>query len=106
MISVEASQGVSLLRSAEEEDGHDHEAERGTAMTMGPRMLMRDGHDHGDEEDAAVTMRPRMKTMPPTTLLSPHRTVMTPTSTASTTHVWLDPMNANQEMQNICAAFF
>ena len=34
LISVEASQGVSLLRSAEEEDGHDHEAEE-------------DSHDHG-----------------------------------------------------------
>ena len=74
LISVEASQGVSLLRSAEEEDGHD----------MRPRMPMR-------TKRTATTMMtrmqktPRMKTMPPTTLLSPHRTVMTPTSTASTT---------------------
>lgn len=52
---------------------------------MGPRMLMRTVTIHADEEDSRCDKRPRMKTMPPTTLLSPRRTVMTPTSTASTT---------------------
>ena len=70
MISVEASQGVSLLRSA--------------VMTMRLCMPMR------TKRRATSTMTrmqktPRMKTMPPTTLLSPHRTVMTAMSTASTT---------------------
>ena len=45
LISVEASQGVSLLRSAEEEESHDHEAVHADE----------DGHDHADEEDAAVS---------------------------------------------------
>ena len=54
LISVEASQGVSLLRSAEEEDGHDHEAAHADEDEE-------DSHDHDDadaedavhEEDAA-----------------------------------------------------
>lgn len=67
LISMEASQGVSLLRSAEEEDGHDHE----TAHADEDEEDGHDAHEHGEYDP----------------------------------HVWLDPMNAKQEMQNICEAF-
>lgn len=63
LISVEASQGVSLLRSADAEDSHDH------AVAAAPDG--HDAHEHGEYDP----------------------------------HVWLDPMNAKQEMQNICEAF-
>lgn len=84
LISVEASQGVSLLRSAEEEDGHDHADEEDAAVsnaaaheddaadhTVVAAPDGHDGHEHGEYDP----------------------------------HVWLDPMNAKQEMQNICEAF-
>ena len=67
LISVEASQGVSLLRSAEEEESHDHE----TVHADEDEEDGHDAHEHGEYDP----------------------------------HVWLDPMNAKQEMQNICAAF-
>lgn len=87
LISVEASQGVSLLRSAEEEDSHDHEAAHADEDEE-------DGHDHADEEDAAD-----------------HTVAAAPDGHDAhehgeyDPHVWLDPMNAKQEMQNICEAF-
>ena len=84
LISVEASQGVSLLRSAEEEDGHDHADEEDAAVSNAaaheddaadPTVVAapdgHDGHEHGEYDP----------------------------------HVWLDPMNVKQEMQNICEAF-
>ena len=74
LISVEASQGVSRLRSAEEEDGHDHEAaheDDAADHTVVAAPDGHDGHEHGEYDP----------------------------------HVWLDPMNAKQEMQNICEAF-
>ena len=67
LISVEASQGVSLLRSAEEEESHDHEAVHADEDEEDGH----DAHEHGEYDP----------------------------------HVWLDPMNAKQEMQNICEAF-
>lgn len=67
LISVEASQGVSLLRSAEEEESHDHEAVHADEDEEDSH----DAHEHGEYDP----------------------------------HVWLDPMNAKQEMQNICEAF-
>ena len=87
LISVEASQGVSLLRSAEEEDSHDHEAAHADEDEE-------DGHDHADEDDAAD-----------------HTVAAAPDGHDAhehgeyDPHVWLDPMNAKQEMQNICEAF-
>lgn len=72
LISVEASQGVSLLRSAEEEDGHDHEAAHADEDEEDSHEHAHDhAHEHGEYDP----------------------------------HVWLDPMNAKQEMQNICEAF-
>ena len=95
MISVEASQGVSLLRSAEEEESHDHEAahadedeedshdhEAAHADEEGE-----DGHDHEHEHDHE------------------HGHGHDHEHGEYDPHVWLDPMNAKQEMQNICAAF-
>lgn len=67
LISVEASQGVSLLRSAEEEESHDHE----TVHADEDEEDGHDAHEHGEYDP----------------------------------HVWLDPMNVKQEMQNICEAF-
>lgn len=95
LISVEASQGVSLLRSAEEEDGHDHEAAHADEDEE-------DSHDHDDadaedavhEEDAAD----RVVAVAPDGHDAHEHGEYDP-------HVWLDPMNAKQEMQNICAAF-
>lgn len=95
LISVEASQGVSLLRSAEEEDGHDHEAAHADEDEE-------DSHDHDDadaedavhEEDAAD----RVVAAAPDGHDAHEHGEYDP-------HVWLDPMNAKQEMQNICAAF-
>ena len=60
LISVEASQGVSLLRSAEEEESHDHEAvhadeDEEDSHDHGTAHADEDGHDHADEEDAAVS---------------------------------------------------
>ena len=90
LISVEASQGVSLLRSADEEDGHDHadahaaEDEENTAAS----------HEDADTEDAAdhaVAAEPDGHDAHEHGEYDPH--------------VWLDPMNAKQEMQNICEAF-
>ncbi len=77
LISVEASQGVSLLRSAEEEDGHDHEA----------------AHADEDEEDShdhvtRMQKTPCMKKMPQIAhevVAAAPDTDMTPTSTASMT---------------------
>lgn len=72
LISVEASQGVSLLRSAEEEDGHDHEAAHADEDEEDSHEHAYDhAHEHGEYDP----------------------------------HVWLDPMNAKQEMKNICEAF-
>ena len=72
MISVEASQGVSLLRSAEEEESHDHEAVHADEDEEDSHEHAHDhAHEHGEYDP----------------------------------HVWLDPMNAKQEMQNICEAF-
>ena len=72
LISVEASQGVSLLRSAEEEDGHDHEAAHADEDEEDSHEHAHDhAHEHGEYDP----------------------------------HVWLDPMNAKQEMKNICEAF-
>ena len=72
LISVEASQGVSLLRSAEEEESHDHEAVHADEDEEDSHEHAHDhAHDHGEYDP----------------------------------HVWLDPMNAKQEMQNICEAF-
>ena len=87
LISVEASQGVSLLRSAEEEDSHDHEAAHADEDEE-------DGHDHADEEDAAVS---NVAAAPDGHDAHEHGEY--------DPHVWLDPMNAKQEMQNICEAF-
>lgn len=95
LISVEASQGVSLLRSAEEEDGHDHEAAHADEDEE-------DSHDHDDadaedavhEEDAAD----RVVAAAPDGHDAHEHGEYDP-------HVWLDPMNAKQEMQNICEAF-
>lgn len=95
LISVEASQGVSLLRSAEEEDGHDHEAAHADEDEE-------DSHDHddADAEDAAHEDD-----------AADHTVVAAPDGHDAhehgeyDPHVWLDPMNAKQEMQNICAAF-
>lgn len=95
LISVEASQGVSLLRSAEEEDGHDHEAVHADEDEE-------DSHEHDDadaedavhEEDAAD----RVVAAAPDGHDAHEHGEYDP-------HVWLDPMNAKQEMQNICAAF-
>lgn len=94
LISVEASQGVSLLRSAEEEDGHDHEAAHADEDEE-------DSHDHDDadaedavhEEDAAD----RVVAAAPDGHDAHEHGEYDP-------HVWLDPMNAKQEMQNICEA--
>ena len=90
LISVEASQGVSLLRSAEEEDGHDHEAAHADEDEE-------DSHDHDDadaedavhEEDAAD----RVVAAAPDGHDAHEHGEYDP-------HVWLDPMNAKQEMQN------
>ena len=72
LISVEASQGVSLLRSAEEEESHDHEAVHADEDEEDSHEHAHDhAHEHGEYDP----------------------------------HVWLDPMNAKQEMQNICEAF-
>lgn len=72
LISVEASQGVSLLRSAEEEDGLDHEAAHADEDEEDSHEHAHDhAHEHGEYDP----------------------------------HVWLDPMNAKQEMKNICEAF-
>jgi zinc transport system substrate-binding protein len=95
LISVEASQGVSLLRSAEEEDGHDHEAAHADEDEE-------DSHDHDDadaedavhEEDAAD----RVVVAAPDGHDGHEHGEYDP-------HVWLDPMNVKQEMQNICEAF-
>ena len=95
LIPVEASQGVSLRRSAEEEDGHDHEAAHADEDEE-------DSHDHDDadaedavhEEDAAD----RVVAVAPDGHDAHEHGEYDP-------HVWLDPMNAKQEMQNICAAF-
>lgn len=95
LISVEASQGVSLLRSAEEEDGHDHEAAHADEDEE-------DSHDHDDadaedavhEEDAAD----RVVAAAPDGHDAHEHGEYDP-------HVWLDPMNAKQEMKNICEAF-
>lgn len=95
LISVEASQGVSLLRSAEEEDGHDHEAVHADEDEE-------DSHEHDDadaedavhEEDAAD----RVVAVAPDGHDAHEHGEYDP-------HVWLDPMNAKQEMQNICEAF-
>lgn len=95
LISVEASQGVSLLRSAEEEDGHDHEAVHADEDEE-------DSHEHDDadaedavhEEDAAD----RVVAAAPDGHDAHEHGEYDP-------HVWLDPMNAKQEMQNICEAF-
>lgn len=95
LISVEASQGVSLLRSAEEEDGHDHEAVHADEDEE-------DSHDHDDadaedavhEEDAAD----RVVAAAPDGHDAHEHGEYDP-------HVWLDPMNAKQEMQNICEVF-
>lgn len=95
LISVEASQGVSLLRSAEEEDSHDHEAAHADEDEE-------DSHDHDDadaedavhEEDAAD----RVVAAAPDGHDAHEHGEYDP-------HVWLDPMNAKQEMQNICEAF-
>ena len=84
LISVEASQGVSLLRSAEEEDSHDHADEEDTAV----------GNAAAHEDDAAdhdITAAPDGHGAHEHGEYDPH--------------VWLDPMNAKQEMQNICEAF-
>lgn len=83
LISVEASQGVSLLRSAEEEDeedSHDHDDA--------------DAEDAVHEEDAAD----RVVAAAPDGHDAHEHGEYDP-------HVWLDPMNAKQEMQNICEAF-
>ena len=60
LISVEASQGVSLLRSAEEEESHDHETvhadeDEEDSHDHGIAHADEDGHDHAGEEDAAVS---------------------------------------------------
>lgn len=105
LISVEASQGVSLLRSAEEEDGHDHEAEE-DSHDHGTAHADEDGHDHADEEDAAVSNAAAHEDD-----AADHTVVAAPDGHDAhehgeyDPHVWLDPMNAKQEMQNICAAF-
>ena len=93
---MEASQGVSLLRSAEKEDGHDHETAHADE----------DGHDHADEEDAAVSNAAAHEDD-----AADHTVVAAPDGHDAhehgeyDPHVWLDPMNAKQEMQNICEAF-
>ena len=95
LISVEASQGVSLLRSAEEEDGHDHEAAHADEDEE-------DSHDHenADAEDAVheEDAADRVVAAAPDGHDAHEHGEYDP-------HVWLDPMNAKQEMQNICAAF-
>ncbi|MBD9156459.1 MAG: ABC transporter substrate-binding protein [Lachnospiraceae bacterium] len=99
LISVEASQGVNLLRSAEEEDSHDHEAAHADEDEE-------DGHDHADEEDAAVSNVAAHEDD-----AADHTVAAAPDGHDAhehgeyDPHVWLDPMNAKQEMQNICAAF-
>ena len=95
MISVEASQGVSLLRSAEEEESHDHEAVHADENEEESHE-----HDDADAEDAAHEDD-----------AADHTVVAAPDGHDGhehgeyDPHVWLDPMNAKQEMQNICAAF-
>ena len=111
LISVEASQGVSLLRSAEEEDGHDHEAAHADeaeedSHDHGTAHADEDGHDHADEEDAAVSNAAAHEDD-----AADHTVVAAPDGHDGhehgeyDPHVWLDPMNAKQEMQNICEAF-
>lgn len=99
LISVEALQGVSLLRSAEEEDGHDHEAAHADEDEE-------DSHDHADEEDASVSNAAAHEDD-----TADHTVVAAPDGHDAhehgeyDPHVWLDPMNAKQEMQNIFEAF-
>ena len=99
LISVEASQGVSLLRSAEEEDGHDHEAAHADEDEE-------DSHDHADEEDASVSNAAAHEDD-----AADHTVAAAPDGHDAhehgeyDPHVWLDPMNAKQEMQNIFEAF-
>mgnify|MGYP000009367324 FL=1 len=111
LISVEASQGVSLLRSAEEEESHDHEAvhadeDEEESHDHGTAHADEDGHDHADEEDAAVSNAAAYEDD-----AADHTVVAAPDGHDAhehgeyDPHVWLDPMNAKQEMQNICAAF-
>ena len=95
MISVEASLGVSLLRSAEEEESHDHEAVHADENEEESHE-----HDDADAEDAAHEDD-----------AADHTVVAAPDGHDGhehgeyDPHVWLDPMNAKQEMQNICEAF-
>lgn len=111
LISVEASQGVSLLRSAEEEESHDHEAvhadeDEEDRHDHGIAHADEDGHDHADEEDAAVSNATAHEDD-----AVDHTVVAAPDGHDAhehgeyDPHVWLDPMNAKQEMQNICEAF-
>ena len=111
LISVEASQGVSLLRSAEEEESHDHEAvhadeDEEDSHDHGTAHADEDGHDHADEEDAAVSNAAAHEDD-----AADHTVVAAPDGHDAhehgeyDPHVWLDPMNAKQEMQNICEAF-
>ena len=111
LISVEASQGVSLLRSAEEEESHDHEAvhadeDEEDSHDHGTAHADEDGHDHADEEDAAVSNAAAHEDD-----AADHTVVAAPDGHDGhehgeyDPHVWLDPMNAKQEIQNICEAF-
>ena len=83
-------------RNGEEEDGHDHETAHADE----------DGHDHADEEDAAVSNAAAHEDD-----AADHTVVAAPDGHDAhehgeyDPHVWLDPMNAKQEMQNICEAF-
>ncbi len=110
LISVEASQ-EELLRSAEEEESHDHEAVHADegeedSHDHGTAHADEDGHDHADEEDAAVSNAAAHEDD-----AADHTVVAAPDGHDAhehgeyDPHVWLDPMNAKQEMQNICEAF-
>lgn len=79
-----------------EEDSHDH----------GIAHADEDGHDHAGEEDAAVSNAAAHEDD-----AADHTVVAAPDGHDAhehgvyDPHVWLDPMNAKQEMQNICEAF-
>ena len=83
----------------DEEDSHDHE-------TAHADEDEEDSHDHADEEDAAVSnaavheedAADRVVAAAPDGHDAHEHGEYDP-------HVWLDPMNAKQEMQNICEAF-
>lgn len=75
-------------------------------MIMGPRMLMRTVTIMPDEEDVAVSNAAAHEDD-----AADHTVVAAPDGHDAhehgeyDPHVWLDPMNAKQEMQNICEAF-